>query len=43
MSRLVSKHSDPDLDRRRFPLFGTLLGLVAAMNVTSAAAMLLSL
>jgi hypothetical protein len=43
MSRLVSKHSDPDLDRRPFPLFAIALGLVGAMNVTSATAMLLSM
>jgi hypothetical protein len=43
MSRLVSKPADPDVERRSFPLFAVLLGVVAAMNVTSAAAMLLSM
>jgi hypothetical protein len=44
MSHLVSRASD-DTYRpgRPFPLVGILLGLVAALNVTSAAAMLLSL
>ena len=45
MSRLVSTASDRDAYRpvRPFPLVRTMLGLVAALNVTSATAMLLSL
>jgi hypothetical protein len=45
MSRLVSRASDRDAYRpvRPFPLVRTMLGLVAALNVTSATAMLLSL
>ena len=44
MSRFVSRVSDRYLSPRRpFPLVTAILALVAAMNVTSAAAMLLSL
>jgi hypothetical protein len=42
MSRFVSRASDQDTDRP-FPLVRTILALVAAMNVTSATAMLLSM
>ena len=43
MFRSVSKVSYSDVEHRPFPLFAIALGLVAAMNVTSAAAMLLSM
>ena len=44
MSRFVSRVSDDiDCPGRSFPLVTAILALVAAMNVTSAAAMLLSL
>ena len=44
MSRFVSRVSDDtDCPRRSFPLVTAILALVAAMNVTSAAAMLLAL
>ena len=44
MSRFVRQHSvDTYSPRRSFPLVTAILALVAAMNVTSAAAMLLAL
>jgi hypothetical protein len=43
MSRLGDSDRDSYRPRRPFPLVRTMLALVAALNVTSATAMLLSL
>jgi len=37
------RSSHPEVEHRPFPFFGTIVGLIAAMNVTSAAAMLMAL